>query len=65
MSPVISGLISGLVSGIVLSGAIVALYAYEKFQARKAAANIVNNLKSMYYDKTTTVSSVKSGNKFN
>lgn len=66
MEPVISGLISGLVSGLLFGVSITSLYVYEKYQARKAAKDIVNNLKSMYNEKLSSDSmGVKSNNKFN
>ena len=66
MNPVISGLVSGVVSGLIFGVSIVALYAYEKYQARKVAKDLVNNLKSIYNEKVASGTiNMKSNNKFN
>lgn len=65
MDAVISGIISGLVGGSLFGLSMIALYAYEKSQARKAAKDIVNNLKSMYADKVDQVYTKSNTNKFN
>lgn len=49
------GLAGSLVGGLILAGTVSALFFYEKRKAKKIADKIVNDLKSMYHDKLSSV----------